>query len=102
MGGGLDGGMLIELVSNLGTFGFVLWLVHRTTTHTIPRLAAENAARQEVQRADFIAAQAQTRDDFREALSEQREAFQREMEREREVHGKHIDQVIATIREAAI
>ena len=95
----VDSGMLVELVSSLGTFGFVLWLVHRTTTHTIPRLAAENAARQEIQRADFIAAQIQTRDDFREALTEQREVFQREMGREREVHGKHIDQVITAIRE---
>ena len=95
----VDGGMLVELISNLGTFGFVLWLVHRTTTHTIPRLAAENAARQEVQRTDFIAAQVQTRDDFKGALTDQREAFQREMEREREVHGKHIDQVITAIRE---
>lgn len=97
----VDGGMLVELVSSLGTFGFVLWLVHRTTTHTIPRLAADNAARQEVQRADFIAAQVQTRSDFKEALTEQRGDFQREMEREREVHGEHIDQVISAIREAA-
>ncbi len=93
--------MIVELVSSLGTIGFVLWLVHRMTTHTIPRLVAENAARQEVQREDFIAAQVQTRDDFRKALTEQRQAFQREMEREREVHGSHIDQVIAAIREAA-
>ena len=96
----VDGGMIVELVSSLGTFGFVLWLVHRTTTHTIPRLAADNDKRQGIQRADFIAAQEQTRDDFREALTETREAFQREMEREREVHGKHIDQLISAIREA--
>lgn len=93
--------MLVELVSSLGTFGFVLWLVHRTTTHTIPRLAAENAARQETQRADFIDAMGVTRDDFKESLAAQREAFQREMEREREVHGKHIDRLVDAIRESA-
>lgn len=90
---------MVELVSSLGTFGFVLWLVHRTTTHTIPRLAAENAARQEQQREDFLGAQNQTRDDFRAALTEQRGDFKQEMEREREVHGGHIDQVISAIRE---
>jgi len=96
-----EAGVMVELISSLGTFGFVLWLVHRTTTHTIPRLAAQNADRQETQRADFIAALGVTRNDFKESLAEQRNAFQREMEREREVHGNHIDRLVDAIREAA-
>ena len=93
-------GMLIELISSLGTFGFVLWLFHRTTTVTIPRMAAENASRQEQQRSDFLDAQRVTREDFRSALLNQRETFQREMEREREVHTRHVDTLVQAIREA--
>ena len=92
--------MLVQLLSSFGTFGFVLWLVHRTTTVTIPRLADENSARQEQQRSDFLEAQRVSREDFRGALLEQREAFQRELEREREVHGGHVESIVRSIRES--
>jgi hypothetical protein len=92
--------MLVQLISSFGTFGFVLWLVHRTTTVTIPRLARENAERQTEQRSDFLEAQRVSREDFRAALLEQREAFRGELEREREVHGEHMGSLVEAIREA--
>jgi hypothetical protein len=98
----VDVSIIVDLVSNLGSMGFILYLVHRTTTHTIPRLARENHDVEKCQREDFLRAQEQTRADFREALTEQREAFQREMAREREIHGAHVERLLEEIRRSRV
>jgi len=45
--------VMVELVSALGPMGFVFWLVWRTTSHTIPRLAQSFEEAVEKQRQDF-------------------------------------------------
>jgi len=80
----LDG--WIGLFSNVPALGFVLWLSHRMTTHTIPRLAG-----------DFREAVKLQRDDFREAMDLQRADFFALLEREREVHQAQIDRLVSAI-----
>jgi glutathionylspermidine synthase len=84
----MDSSMLVQLIGDLGSLGFILWLVHRTTTHTIPRLAKE-----------FAEATEKLRQDFKEILQAQREDFRRELEREREINGKQTERIIEAIRE---
>ena len=74
--------LLSQLISALGPMGFVMWLVWRTTNHTIPRLAK-----------DFESAMDRERSDFKEALAEQRTDFMRALEREREVFSKMVENI---------
>jgi len=78
--------MMYELIKVLGPMGFILWLVHRNTTHTIPKLAK-----------DFKDSQDTARQDFKEVLHDQREIFLQESQREREAHGQYIKQIAAAI-----
>ncbi len=80
--------LMSELIKVLGPIGFILWLVHRTTTHTVPRLAKES-----------MEAQERARQDFKEMLTHQRETFLSEIQREREVYREHLDRIIETIKE---
>ena len=73
----------IQVFSNVPALGFVLWLSHRMTTHTIPRLAN-----------DFQASLQRQRDDFRASLKEQRDDFFSLLQRERDVHQEQIDRLI--------
>lgn len=57
-------GMMMELVQVLGPMGFVMWLVHRTTTHTTPKMAKSFEEVIERQRADFKDMLAQQRKDY--------------------------------------
>lgn len=45
--------IMIDLIAALGPMGFVFWLVWRTTSHTIPRLAQRFEEGIEKQRQDF-------------------------------------------------
>lgn len=45
--------IMVDLISALGPMGFVFWLVWRTTSHTIPRLAKGFEDGIEKQRQDF-------------------------------------------------
>lgn len=59
-----DYGVIMDVVGNVGALGIVFWLVHRTFSHTIPRLSK-----------DFTAAIKEARDDFKEALRTQSTDF---------------------------
>lgn len=83
----MDPNVIVQLVSDLGSLGFILYLVHRTTTHTIPRLAQE-----------YLQAEIRLREDFRAMLQQQRDDFRRELEREREIHGVNVSRLIDEIR----
>lgn len=78
--------LMTQLVSALGPMGFVMWLVYRTTNHTIPRLAKS-----------FEDAGDRQRSDFKEALNDQRDAFSREMERERQVHTEQMGRLASAV-----
>jgi len=79
---------VISLIADLGAMGFILYLVHRTTTHTIPRLADS-----------YMQGEAKQRADFKDALRSQREDFLSALEREREVQNGQADRIIDAIRE---
>jgi len=82
--------MLSQLISALGPMGFVMWLVWRTTNHTIPRLAK-----------GFEDAIERQRIDFKESLKEMREGFFREMDRERETHTRRVDRFADAVEKLA-
>ena len=98
----------VELVGQLGALGFIFWLVHRTTTHTIPRLAKgfEEATKEqrqdfakmvEAQRQDFNSISEAQRDQCMEMIRDQRNQFFEELQREREFSKAHVDQISAAI-----
>lgn len=68
--------------------GFVMWLVWRTTNHTIPRLAMS-----------FEQAVERQRQDFKEMIQQQRNDFERMMVREQEIHQEHVDRLVALVRD---
>ena len=71
---------IVELISQLGSMGFILWLVWRTTNHTIPRLAETFERGVREARADFKEILAQERQDFLHALGHEREFFEKQIE----------------------
>lgn len=75
-----DTSFFIELVGNLGSLGFILWLVWRTTNHTIPRLAKGFEDNIKEARTDFKELLNKQRDDFRISLNEQRQAHKNEID----------------------
>lgn len=79
--------LLMELVTALGPMGFVMWLVHRTTTHTIPRLAKSFEQSVERQRVDF-----------KEMFRDQRSDYERMMTREQDVHAAQTDKIVEAIK----
>lgn len=82
----MDATLVTQLISAFGPFGFVMWLVWRTTNHTIPRLAQSFEAALDRQRAEF-----------REYLQQQRADFERMIVREQQVHQEHVDRMIELI-----
>lgn len=71
--------IMVDLISALGPMGFVFWLVWRTTSHTIPRLAN-----------DFRDGIEKQRQDFKEMLSK----FQ---ENEQRIHAMEVERVCGSI-----
>ena len=80
--------LLTQLVSALGPMGFVMWLVWRTTNHTIPRLAQA-----------FEEAIERQRTDFKAMMKEQRDDLHRFLEREQDTHMKQTDKMVKAIEE---
>jgi len=72
--------LLTQLLSALGPMGFVMWLVVRTTNHTIPRLAKS-----------FEEALDRARVDFRSILTDQRTDFLALLDRERTIQVQLLD-----------
>jgi hypothetical protein len=77
---------LVSLIGDLGALGFILWITHRLTTHTIPRLAKQ-----------FEEATEKQRQDFREALKEQRVMFEARARREEEIFTHSLDRLALAI-----
>lgn len=96
---GEEGKLLVDLISNLGSLGFVFWLVLRTTNHTIPRLARSFEESLKQSREDFRDLQIRTRDDFREILEETRSFFAAQIERERQFNEVQVSKLIEALKE---
>ena len=67
--------MIVELVGNVGAIGIVIWLVIRTTNHTIPRLAKQHEDSIEKQRSDFKEIISKTSEAFENGLEKQRQDY---------------------------
>ncbi len=77
--------MLIALVSDLGSLGFILWMTHRLTTNTIPRLAGQFEVATKEQRKDFKEMLKDQADAHQALLKEQREMFEERAKREEQL-----------------
>jgi len=82
--------LLTQLVAALGPMGFVMWLVWRTTNHTIPRLAKSFEEGVDRQRLDF-----------RQMMTEQRADFMRELALERELRERQMDRFASATEKLA-
>lgn len=78
--------LVTQLISAFGPMGFVMWLVWRTTNHTIPRLAQS-----------FEAAIERQRQDFGSMIQQQRMDFERMILREQEIHKEHVDRLVGLV-----
>jgi len=96
---GEEGKLLVDLISNLGSLGFVFWLVLRTTNHTIPRLAKSFEESMKQTREDFRDIGIRTRDDFREILEETRSFYAAQIERERQFNELQNNRLIEALKE---
>lgn len=74
--------IMVDVVSNLGALGIVLWLIVRFSNHTIPRLAKKFEEALSEARADFKEALANQRADFFKFAEEQRDFFDTRIEAE--------------------
>ena len=75
--------LMMELLQALGPMGFIFWLVHRTTTHTVPRLAKSFEEGIDKQRIDF-----------KELAKQQHESFERMLIRQQD----KTDQILTELR----
>lgn len=78
--------VMTQLIAALGPMGFVMWLVWRTTNHTIPRLAKS-----------FEEAADRQRKEFKEMFQQQRNDFDRILRREQEISQRHVDAMVKAI-----
>lgn len=78
--------IFVSLISDLGAMGFILWMTHRLTTQTIPRLARQ-----------FEEASEKQRQDFKAMLKEQREMFESRARREEELFTKSVERLASAI-----
>lgn len=92
---------IVGLVTDLGAFGFILWLVHRTFSHTIPRLAGGFEDAIKSMQAAFEKHSDQQREDFREMVQRQREDYERMMAREQELHAGQAEKIVKALDELA-
>jgi hypothetical protein len=94
MGGG-EMSFVVELVSQLGSMGFILWLVWRTTNHTIPRLAKSFEDSTKEARNDFKEILALERGAFLEALKSERAFFEKQIE----ARGREVTTVVEILKQ---
>lgn len=78
---------VVQLVSDLGALGFVLWLAHRLTAKTIPDLTERYTSAADKQRADF-----------RQMLEQQRVDFSDLHKRDHDVHEARMATMVDAIR----
>ncbi len=81
--------VVVELVKLFGPMGFIMWIVWRTTNHTIPRLAKSFEDALDRQRADF-----------KEMIERQRADFKEMIAREQQTHENQTDRIITAIEES--
>lgn len=82
--------LLVSLLGDLGAMGFILYLTHRLTTHTIPRLAEQ-----------FETATEKQRQDFKEMLAEQRQDFAAWHQRENAFHEAQTSSLVEAVKDLA-
>lgn len=78
--------LLVSLLSDLGSMGFILWLTHRLTTETIPRLARQ-----------FEVATEKQRMDFKDILAQQRADHLVALERTDRLHEAHVTRIVDAV-----
>ncbi len=97
---------LVEIGVGGAAFTLLAWLVRRTFTHTIPRLASDFKESLKSTNEFFKEELRTTRDDFRNELKEQRQDFQDSLKQLREDFkgeiqylGQRIDRLSDAVRE---
>jgi hypothetical protein len=86
----MDPNVVVSLITDLGSFGFILYLVHRTQTHTIPKLVST-----------FVESNEKQREDFKGVLVNERENFERMLNSQQELSGKMHESVSVEIKHLA-
>lgn len=95
----MDPQLIVTLVTDLGAFGFILWLVHRTFSHTIPRLASTFEKGIHTMQKAFSEAADKQRADFKEMVQNQRSDFERIIQREQAIHEAQTDKMVKAIED---
>lgn len=80
----------LNLISNLGAMGFVLWMSFRLTNHTIPRLATQ-----------FEEAVERQRQDFKDILQQQRADMLMMVDRQEKAHQEEVQKLVDSVKELA-
>jgi len=75
----------------------VVWVVRRTFTHTIPRLATDFKEALSKQADAFSKQLEDQREDFKSVLAEQREDFKESLKEERDNLGKKLDRLAEAV-----
>lgn len=89
---------VVELIKALGPMGFIMWMVWRFQSHTIPRLAKDNRDAQARQREDFKDILANQLAKFDEMQRAQMDFFRQVIEREQAVHERQTSEIVEAIR----
>ena len=93
--------LIVSLVTDLGAFGFILWLIQRTFSHTIPRLAKDFQDAVAAMQVAFEKSTDKQREDFREIVLLQRKDFERVLQREQEIHAVQTDKIVQALENLA-
>lgn len=93
----------LEITLGLTAITLLAWLIRRTFTHTIPRLAGDFKEALQQQFAFFQKEMKEQRDLFKEELKEQREALKElreDFKGEIQYLGQRIDRLSDSVRES--
>ena len=82
--------VMVDILADLGALGFVMWLVHRTMTHTIPEMAKS-----------FLNAVQSIQATFEEMFKLQRTDFERIVQREQAFHEEQTNKVVQALEDLA-
>lgn len=89
----------VDLITNLGSFGFILWLVHRTFSVIIPRLVKGFEDSIKAMQESFNEQSDKQRQDFKEIVGLQRLDFERVLKREQEIHEAQTSRIIKALED---
>lgn len=92
--------LIVKVISEVGSVGILLWLVHRTYSDTLPKITERFEKALNKLQESFENHVNRERDDFKSMLEQQRSDFERIISREQEIHITQTDKIAEAVKKS--